>query len=289
MIACICSFFNYNKNKLRRELYEKFREKFKYPLLTAEIALDKKDFSIEDSHKILANERNILWQKERSFNILLQQIPKEYDKIAWVDTDICFENDNWLDEMDCKLDEYLMVQGFENVYEKSGNNNVLNCQGYGKCVHDFVLNNTRIPNNFAIGLCWGINRSYIPEGFYDRHILGSNDALQVVGAMGDFLNTQVLGNCTKNIVYDFLDYSEQQPVKDNYKIGYCEGRLEHFYHGNKLDRGYITREMLLDDYQFDPRKSLQIDPQTNLYYITDQMLQDKIVDYFEERNAGTSE
>ena len=56
-------------------MYEKFREKFKYPLLTAEIALDEKDFSIEDSYKILANERNILWQKERSFNILLQQIP----------------------------------------------------------------------------------------------------------------------------------------------------------------------------------------------------------------------
>ena len=295
MIACICSYFNYNGNKLRRELYERFRENFNHPIITAEVALREIDFCISDSHKILANENNILWQKERTFNIILETLPPEYDKIVWLDTDLKFHNPDWLDEMDKKLDEHLMVQGFENVFETEGSNNVLNCRGYGKNVYDYEIStNTKnnpikyIDEHFALGLVWGINRSYIPEGFYDRHILGSNDAMQIIGVMGDFLNSQLVGCCTPNIVLDFLDYSERQPIKDTYSIGYCEGDLEHFYHGDKLDRGYIEREIILDNYKFNP-KLLEIDEQNGLYKLPSQYkeLQEEIRDYFQDRSDTT--
>src|SRR5258708_13711465 len=41
---------------------------------------------------------SILWQKERLLNIALEQLPETCDKVAWLDADILFGNDQWVDE-----------------------------------------------------------------------------------------------------------------------------------------------------------------------------------------------
>ena len=94
MIKIICSYFNYYNDPERKSNYIKFRQKFEYDLITVEVAKDKSEFFIDDAIQIIAKPENLLWQKERCFNIALENLPDTVDKIVWVDTDIIFHNDN---------------------------------------------------------------------------------------------------------------------------------------------------------------------------------------------------
>ena len=118
MIKIICSYFNYYNDPERKSNYIKFRQKFEYDLITVEVAKDKSEFFIDDAIQIIAKPENLLWQKERCFNIALENLPDTVDKIVWVDTDIIFHNKNWLEDLDKELDHKPFVQSFEKVVEK---------------------------------------------------------------------------------------------------------------------------------------------------------------------------
>ena len=285
MIKCICAYFNWTNNSLRKNIYNKFRSKFPYPLTTIEVSLDK--FFIEDSIKILANNSNILWQKERAFNLILQELPDKYDKILWVDTDVIFLNNNMLNELEDKLDDYDMVQPFEFVCEYHNSsisqNLALNTQSYAKSLTNKDYNNKIKYEDVAFGLGWAINRSVIPNGFYDKHILGSNDMLQVQALTLDVLNAEFIGKYTNNIVSSWADYCKSMLFLTNkYGIGYCSGTVQHIYHGKIRNRGYQYRETLLNNHNFDPEKDIEIDS-NGLYKILNKDLQKDIQAYFNNR------
>ena len=81
MIKIICSYFNYYNDPERKSNYIKFRQKFEYDLITVEVAKDKSEFFIDDAIQIIAKPENLLWQKERCFNIALENLPDAVDKI----------------------------------------------------------------------------------------------------------------------------------------------------------------------------------------------------------------
>lgn len=293
MIASICCYFNWDNNQVRKNNYIKFRKNFQYPLKTIEICLKESDFFIDDSTKIVASHDNILWQKERAFNLLLENLDEKYDKILWVDTDISFQNSDMMQELETKLDQYDIVQPFETVIESRygiiSENKCLNTYGYAKRLKDYAkgkkLNNIRSP---AFGLTWGINRSIMPNGyFYDKHILGSSDLLQIQSVTLDILNKSFIGNYSDNIVRSWIDYCRKMPKK-KYDIGYCHGSIEHFYHGKAVNRGYKYRECLLNKYGFDPKLHLEIDD-NGLYKILHPELKTAISNYFNKRNLATIE
>ena len=291
MIKCMCAYFNWTNNPLRKTTYNQFRNKFPYPLTTVEISLD--NFFIEDSIKILANDSNILWQKERAFNLVLQELPDKYDKILWVDTDVIFLNNNMLYELEDKLDEYDMVQPFESVREyhngKISDNLVLNTNSYAKSLTDNNYDKTKY-EDAACGLTWAINRSIIPHGLYDKHILGSNDMLQVQAVTLDVLNSEFIGKYTNNIVSSWVDYCKEMPLPTEHKygIGYCSGVVEHIYHGKICNRGYQYRETLLNNYDFNPEQDIEIDS-NGLYKILNKDLQQAIKLYFNNRGVALND
>ena len=112
MIKIICSYFNYYNDPERKSNYIKFRQKFEYDLITVEVAKDKSEFFIDDAIQIIAKPENLLWQKERCFNIALENLPDTVDKIVWVDTDIIFHNKNWLEDLDKELDHKPFLYNF---------------------------------------------------------------------------------------------------------------------------------------------------------------------------------
>ena len=290
MIATICCYFNWNNNETRKNNYKKFIENFEHPVEIVEIARKKKDFWIDGSLKILANINNVLWQKERAFNILIEQLPDKYNKILWLDTDIIFKNKNFLGELEDKLDNHCMVQPFESVYELNKGvktrNQPLNTFGFAKTLDHYKKTKQILANYPALGLCWGFKRSVLKHGFYDKHILGSSDMLQVQSVTLDVLNSEFLGKYTDGVVLSWLDYCNKMPPQQTYSIGYCSGEIEHLYHGKACNRGYQYREYLLAKYNFDPAKDLKID-YNGLYRITNKNLRDEILEYFNIRNLGT--
>lgn len=291
MIVSICCYFNWDNNQVRKNNYIKFRKNFQYPLKTIEICLKESDFFIDDSTKIIASPDNILWQKERAFNLLLENLDEKYDKILWVDTDILFQNSGMMQELESKLDQYDIVQPFETVMEyRDGiisENNCLNTDGYAKTLKDYTEKKELKCIQPAFGLTWAINRSIMPNGyFYDEHILGSSDLLQIQSVTLDILNKSFIGKYSDNIVRSWINYCKKMPKK-KYDIGYCYGSIEHFYHGKESNRGYKYRECLLNKYGFDPQLHLAIDD-NGLYKIIYPELEIAISNYFNKRNLATT-
>ena len=299
MIASICCYFNWNNNKVRKDNYIQFRKNFKHPLITVEICLDKENFFIDDSIKILANKNNILWQKERAFNIAIEGLSDKYDKVLWVDTDILFLNENVMTELEDKLDQYDMVQPFDRVYEyeyserslnqktHTSTNRCLNTYGYAKTLLEYTKTNKIISSHPAFGLAWGINLSIMPNNcFYDKHILGSNDLLQIQSVTLDVLNKHFIGKYNNELVRSWINYCKKMPQKTKYDIGYCSGDLEHLYHGETTDRGYSTREKILHKHNFNPETDIRIS-RNGLYEILNKEMQSDILKYFENRNIST--
>jgi hypothetical protein len=54
----------------------------------------------------------MMWQKEAMLNIALKRLPPECDKITWIDSDIIFENDQWIEQTSSLLEYYRVVQPF---------------------------------------------------------------------------------------------------------------------------------------------------------------------------------
>jgi len=276
MIKAICSYFNYYHDRVRKQNYIKFRKQFNHDLVTVEIAKHKSDFFIDDAIQIVAKPENLLWQKERCFNIALQNLPDTVDKIVWVDTDIIFHNKNWLEDLEKLLDETPFAQPFERIVELSNEyNHNLNCFSYARLVYDKIHYGSVIPISTAPGIAWGCHRSVLPNGFYDKHILGSNDVLQLYSWLGDIFNTKLLQmpNC---LILDFLEYYKNISC-DGKKIAYCKGVVEHLYHGKYNTRGYNSRnKLLIDNFNVE---DLEIDD-NGLYKLNNREKLNEIIEHF---------
>ena len=60
--------------------------------------------------------RDVMWQKERLLNILIDRYSDEFTGIAWLDGDIIFENPDWAAETVKMLEDCPVVQPFSEVY-----------------------------------------------------------------------------------------------------------------------------------------------------------------------------
>lgn len=285
MIKCICSYSNYYNSEIRKQNYIEFRKHFDYDLITVELATDKSLFFIEDSIKILANLNNTyIWQKEKTFNIILQDLPSNVDKIVWVDTDIIFSNKQWLIDIERLLDQVEFAQPFERVIETPSVNSILNCESYANALYKNIHYGSYINKDFTMGLSWGVRRSCINNGFYDKHIFGANDALQTLALTGDISNSFLIQQ-PKLLIKDFLEYYKTNEHYNGKSVGYCKGVIRHLFHGLQNERGYYSREKLLRKHNYDP--SILKTDHNGLYYIDNQEWIDISTKYFMERNVAT--
>lgn len=72
------------------------------------------------------------------------------------------------------------------------------------------------------------------------------------------------------------------------KVGYINGLLLHYWHGNKKHRGYKDRGQILVDGKFNPEKDIYRDYQ-GLWQLRDDniLLRDGIRKYFQNRNEDS--
>ena len=54
----------------------------------------------------------VLWHKEALLNIGIEQLPPECDKVCWLDSDILFDNGDWVGQTEDALDHHRVVQPF---------------------------------------------------------------------------------------------------------------------------------------------------------------------------------
>jgi len=315
----ITVFFNPAEYKNKLENYKKFRDSLKkqgLKILVVELAFENRQFELIKNDadiliQIRTNGNNVLWQKEALLNIGLKNLPEECDKFCWLDCDIIFEDDDWIKKASKLLDKYDTVQLFshivmlkkdEPILPKGINksNRLFECDNYYSkkrvlqgTVYSTLLSNSALRRPFSKpGGAWASRKSIIEKfGFYDRTILGGGDCLMLAG-----LYSGVLGNKNTKEQYmksllpvkNFSDYNSwykksSEIIRGN--VYYLNGFIFHLWHGERKNRFYEARQIILKEYDFDHVKDIEKDENGVWKWASNKkMLHEVVKKYFFMRN-----
>lgn len=264
MIKCITCYFNISNSKNVKQNYIKFRQNFKLPITTVELAFNDQDFFIEDSIKIRGNNNNLLWQKERLLNIAISSFSNKPDAIIWIDCDILFHDETWIQKTIKQLENYPVVQLFSEVFENY--NNIKNNNfGYAYLsrkinnIKKFTNNNSYINGQFGkTGLGWAIRSDVLTNNLEDTSIVGVSDLHQVILWEGAWDNHYLQIMPPKYRLH-ILKKGFAHYLKVQGNIGYIDSTIEHLYHGSFKNRNYYNKQKILIDHNFDPENDIAID------------------------------
>jgi hypothetical protein len=300
------------------EKYEKYINDSGAILYKVELAYGERAFSVTDPN----NPRHIqlrtgdiydvgdqLWFKENMINLAVQRLPSDWRYMAWIDGDVQFARPDWVGETLHQLQTYHVVQMFSEAYQLTPDYNVQHrYQSFAHWYHnEYNVDNLEIPplNSYNCkeknstrakwshpGFAWAIRRDAFDHlgGLIDWAGLGSAD-WYMCRAFAGFYNidyvAKSLGVSGCRMLTEWQSRSEKY-LKRN--IGYVEGALLHYWHGQRKDRNYRGREQFLIEAGFEPDLDLKRDWQ-GLWQLTNRscQLRDGIRKYFKQRNEDNLE
>jgi Pyruvate/2-oxoacid:ferredoxin oxidoreductase delta subunit len=273
--------------KLFNEFCERMKNEKQIELMTIELQQNSRPF-ITDS-KIKLRTDHELWFKENLINIAVRHLPKNWEYMAWVDSDVEFQNKDWVRETLDQLQTYKVVQLFSHCLDLGIKHEALQVHTgifYAYCNGEIYNPPTKYGNYFHVGYAYAITRQAYDSigGLLDFPILGSADnhmALAFIGIVDLSLNKNLHSN------YKLLCHIFQERCEKNIKrnVGYVHGTILHHFHGNKVDRKYQSRWQILINNKFDPLVDIYKDA-NGLWQLSDNKpkLRDDIIRYFRERN-----
>lgn len=264
MLQAICCYYNPIGYRNRYRNYCEFRENLKVPIKVIECVFEDQEPETDAEIVIRATRKNLIWQKERLLNILIDTLPPECDKIAWLDADIILENPDWFAEADSKLDEHEVVQLYSFVESWNEDRSGIMDSSWSA---GYVYATEKVRSG-APGMAWAARRDLIKDGLYDRAVIGNGDRLMFNRWVDERIDNikarelKDLGLCEWG--WQFLPLVWHQdanrwgrPAKS---IGYVDGNVKHMWHGQREYRRYAQRGWQIERfYQFDPQKHLQLD------------------------------
>ena len=275
----------------RYQLFNDFCERMKkeeqVELITVELQQSSRPFVTKS--KIKLRTEHELWFKENLINIAVRHLPPDWEYMAWIDSDLEFQNKNWARETIEQLQTYKVVQLFTHCIDLGIKQETLQVHTgmmYAYCNGEIYNPPSKYGNYFHVGYCWAMTKEAYNNigGLLEFPILGSADnhmALALIGIVDQSLNKNLHENY-KLLCHIFQDRCKRY-IKKN--VGYVHGTILHHFHGNKVDRKYQSRWNILVDNKFDPLVDI-IKDCNGLWQLDNQKikLRDDIIRYFRERN-----
>lgn len=278
----------------RYKLFQEFCERMgceKYvELVTIELQQKNRAFITDSLLKIRTNDE--IWYKENMVNIAVRYLPHDWEYVAWIDTDIEFQNKDWALETIELLQTYKIVQMFSHAIDMGDRKETLHVHtGFA---YQYVNGETWKPAKYGTqwhpGYAWACTRDAFDNigGLIDYAILGSADnhmALSFVGLVDKSLDTNLHPNY-KMLCRIFQERCEKYIKRS---VGFLAGTVLHHFHGNKPDRQYQDRWKILISNKFDPLRDIVKDYR-GLYHLVDDKikLRDDIIMYFRNRNEDVN-
>jgi len=192
-----------------------------------------------------------LWQKERMLNVALEALPPDCDLVAWLDADVLFENDGWMEDTERALRNFLVVQLFDQVFDDS--EYVTSMAACHKFEHAKPV---------CIGhpgFAWAAHRELLAKhGFYDRSIIGGGDTVMAWASYGLLWPgyERAPAYFSPAHLADIAEWSRGWHADVNGNVGLVLGTIRHLFHGPKDTRKYMERTRILKDYDFDPNQDI---------------------------------
>lgn len=257
----ITSYFNPQRSKNRYQNFLKFSQHMadlKIPLYVIEghhykdrPQLTKKDCQNLHTFKYY----DILWQKERLLNILVDKLPPEVDCFGWFDADIIFSCDNLKEKCEETLRYYPVMQPWSTCHFLDKDGNTLQ-DFYSMSSKNFLREDKIVEQKREHpGFAWCIRRDeFVKMGnFYDIMICGNGDTFMAM-AFFNHLNYPFMQQEKINLPTSqhFIRWWKQCSKVINSQVGFLDIEINHLYHGTRQNRRYWERVKNLFDNGFNP-------------------------------------
>ena len=296
----LTSFFNPENHKNKLENYYIFREANKkqgLKLITVECAFENRPFQLtaQDADILIQVRSNsVLWQKERLLNIALSNLPKDCDKIVWLDCDIIFLNQDWVFETVKMLENYVIVKPFKRAVriskkdsQKIVKTNFIDLNKITKSHNDYCFDSCD-DNNFiryASVFAWAGRRSAFSElGFYDKMIVGGGDFVMTTAFIG---HEPIITNISAELKNDIDVWSKEVFINTKNSLAFVDGEIIHLFHGTTKNRKYTARFNILKINNFNPGNDLRLNEyQCFEWNNNKQDLHLQVKSYFKFRNEN---
>ena len=283
MIWGVTCFFNpagYNQPLDNFHLFSERIRKQGLNLLVMELALDGEEYRIDQKYcDILLRERSdtVLWHKESLLNIAIANLPPDCDKVCWLDSDILFDNADWVEETAAALDEHAVVQPFSHciwlppelleldisqTHYPAINSEYSRIHSFGFSWKNFGPHALEARILYGqVGFAWAIRREIFDQigGLYDADIYaGSGDNLMAHAFVGHQTMLRVDGHIySKAMKKHFTAWAEKAFRAVDANVGYVDGTINHLWHGSSHNRRYLDRLLFLREIEFNPEKHIE--------------------------------
>lgn len=275
--------------KLFNEFCDRMKKEKNVKLVTVELQQRARPFQTNADIKLRTDHE--IWYKENLINIAINNLPSNWEYVAWIDADIEFQNKNWVQDTLDQLQTYKIVQLFSHAIDLGAKQETL--QVHIGFAYQHVNGEKWLGpkySNWHPGYAWACRRSAYDEigGLMDFPILGSADhhmALGFIGLVEKYLNSKLNENY-KKLCKIFQQRCDKYIVGN---VGFVHGTIMHYFHGNKPDRQYQDRWKILINNDFDPLFDIKKDS-NNLWQLESNKpkLRDEVIMYFRQRNEDVN-
>ncbi len=281
-LGLVCCYFNFSRSIRRYKIFCQFYRHIcqqEFPLVVVEYAHRQQPFELTQVPEVIqVRGDSVLWQKERLLQIGIDQLlQRGYEKIAWLDADIIFENPDWAREVSKALDQYRVVQCFSflnhHFDDEIKNNKGTVC----RLLEDGEFSVT------AGGIAWAAQAPVLKEAqLYQHFIVGGGDVVFLLGCifpeisqLAPFISSIPISKALVAGMNAWI--KKMQPLALGH-TGYVNQKVTALAHGTNKNRKYWERYNILND--FIPDKDLHINPHGAFEWATPKPLLHKSVENY---------
>ncbi len=278
IISC---YFNSQNYQSRRRNFEVFYQQLKRSnvnFLVAECAFGDEEFALPVDKRIIRfRSKHALWQKEALLNQLIKRLPSSCKYVFWLDADVLLANPLWITEAIADLQTNTICQPFsvavrldkdelESSFDVKAAAVKLNSAklpaserklwysfARNYAMHSAYINSPMFDLHGHTGFAWGARREVLERvPLFDKAIAGTADHIIAHAAIG-----QIPSQCiekaftdlkTKQVIYEWSRKFQNATHK---RLGCVEGELWHLWHGDLVNRQYLSRTQELGEMDFD--------------------------------------
>ena len=198
-----------------------------------------------------------VWIKENLINYAVQQLPRTWKYMAWVDADITFLSPTWVQDTIDELRRNDVVQLFQTCVNLGPNDEALKIdKGFGYMHRGSGTPYTRSDKYgfWHPGYAWACTRVAYAKmhGLLDWAILGSGDRHMTLAWIGRAVESAP-GNVHPTYKEMLREYEDRCK---GFKVSYIDGTILHHWHGRFADRRYRERWSILVDGKYDPMEDV---------------------------------
>jgi len=290
----ILPYFNYCGFKRRKELFLEFYHRIKdNPRIRIVICEAAETGKAHELPRDLPNifihihitTQHQLWIKENLVNIAVRRLPPQWKYMAWLDTDIHFVDNLWVENTIARFEKYDVLQLFSSIVYMGPNKEAM------KTEKSFAYMYRRSGKQYTQtyrygfwhpGFAWGCTKEAYNTmgGLIDYAILGSGDHHMALGLISkiECSHPKNIHPNYRNLLRDF-----EKRVR-SLRLGYVDGTIMHYWHGDLKLRRYKERWQILTENEYDPLIDVSRDPM-ELYQLTKngKRLEKDLCDYFAGR------